>query len=165
MKIKWVLVSACVALPVSLLATAAEKFPAQCRVSGLRYEQANVLLFSQHTSKPRLYVMENTAHYPIWVTHEKKHNPGASAGWASQIMPMHWSSLLVTRRHFSLTCQRQAKSGRISTVSCSAVLRVCQFSQFFSKNPISGGYWVAESLPYAALEAHIRKRGFELPTH
>lgn len=161
MKSKFMVASACIIFSVS--AFAVTKFPTQCRVSGLRYEKDNVVLFAQHTAKPRLYVMENVARHPIWVIHERKNNPGAGAGWASQMMPTHWSSLLVTRPHFSLTCQFQEKSGKVKTIPCKAVLRACQYSQFFSKNPISSGYWVAENLPYAALALHIRKRGFELP--
>ncbi|MCX7125459.1 MAG: hypothetical protein NTU49_06895, partial [Gammaproteobacteria bacterium] len=68
------------------------KFPNQCRISGVRFLKESVSLFSQHTAKPRLYAIENTGKKAIWLTHNAK-NPSASAGWASQLMPNHWSAI------------------------------------------------------------------------
>lgn len=143
-------------------ASFAAEFPHSCAVSGLRYSEGSVVLFSQHTAKPRLYVIHNISHYPIWLMHEKK-VPSASAGWASQLLANHWSAILVTKPNFALQCRLQKKSGGMTTVPCKQVIRTCQFSEFDSKNPISGGYWVVENVLLGALEPRINARGFSLP--
>lgn len=149
-------------IPFSIFAT--EKFPHLCRVSGLRYEHRSILFFSQHTAKPRLYVINNTSAHPIWLVHEDKH-PSASAGWSSRLFPKKWTAILVSRRNFSLVCQIQKKSGVMVTQVCRHLIRVCQYSHFYSKNSVIGGYWVAENLPLHALETRIRARGFLLSDH
>lgn len=140
----------------------AELFPSQCRVSGLRFSHQSIFLFSQHTAKPRLYAIQNSASQPIWLTHEKK-NANMSAGFASQLFPQHWSVILITRRDFDLQCSFAQKSGRIVHVPCKRVIRVCQFSEFYFKNPLSGGFWVVENVLLPKLEGGMRARGFSFP--
>lgn len=147
-------------LPITVFA--AQQFPTQCRVSGLKYVHDSISLFSQHTAYPRLYVLENISKHPIWLNHDD-HRSGMDAGWASELFPQRWSAILVTQHNFDLTCHWHNKSGHMEKLPCHIILRACQFSEFTVKNPISGGYWVAESVPYRALESSIRARGFELP--
>ncbi len=155
------LVLLCTMLLFPLTLFAAE-FPHLCRVSGLRFSKESVLLFSQHTSKPRMYVIQNISHSPIWLNHEKK-NPSASAGWSSRLFPNRWSAILVTDRNFDLQCEFQKKSGGMKAMPCKQRIRVCQFSEFYAKNPLSGGYWVVENVPFRALLSRIGARGFSLP--
>lgn len=136
--------------------------PYLCRVSGLKYAYASVIFFSQHTASPRLYAIHNMTHDTIWLTHERKH-PSASAGWSSELAPGRWSAILVTGRKFDLQCNIQTRSGKMMMMPCERMVWVCQYSDFDSKNPIGGGYWVAENLMYHELSAHITKRGFVLP--
>ena len=147
-----------VIFPVTLLAA---EFPDFCRVSGLRFSDKAILLFSQHTAKPRMYVIHNISRKPIWLNHEKNY-PSASAGWASSLLPNHWSAILVTDRNFDLQCQFQKKSGGMIALPCKQVIVACQFSEFYSKNPISGGYWVVENVLFRALGSRISARGFSL---
>ncbi|EKD77765.1 MAG: hypothetical protein ACD_42C00189G0002 [uncultured bacterium] len=149
----------CVFLPATLFS--AVHFPPQCRVSGLRYSKHAILFFSQHTAKPRLYVMTNISKNLIWLTHERK-NPGVGAGWDSQLRSKRWSALLVTQRQLDLQCHVQLHSGTIKMIPCEKVLRACQFSQFYFQNPMSGGFWVVEDLPIKALEKRIQARGFHV---
>ena len=148
---------------LSFVTMALGKYPALCRVSGLHYVKKSVSLFSQHTAKPRLYAIYNQSQHAIWLTHEKKH-PSVSAGWDSQLAPERWSALLVTRRRFGLNCRIQDKTGKMTTLPCRRVIRICQYSDFYSKNPVLGGYWVAENLPYKKLIDQIRARGFTVET-
>ena len=145
---------------VSTAVFAVQSDPAQCKVSGLRYDHANVALFSQHTAKPRLYAIKNTSESAILITHDSTR--GMSAGWASQLSSQHWSGLLMTHPNFDLSCYALKKIGGMKKVSCKQVLHVCQFSQLYSKNPISAGYWVGENLTLNALMTRIRARGFEV---
>lgn len=137
--------------------------PYLCRVSGLKYTYASVIFFSQHTASPRLYAIHNMTRDTIWLTHERKH-PSASAGWSSELASDRWSAILVTGRKFDLQCNIQTKAGKMMMMPCRRVISACQYSDFDSKNPIGGGYWVAENLTYPELSAHIAKRGFVLPT-
>ena len=139
---------------------AIEKFPTFCQISGIHFGKDGVLLYAQHTAKPRLYAIKNKSHKAIWLTHQKK-NPSASAGWDSQLMPNHWSVILLTDRNFDLQCHFQSKTGRMKAVSCVNFLSVCQFNDFSSKHPIDGGYWVVENVLFSALTPRMHARGFE----
>lgn len=139
---------------------AVEHFPSQCRVSGLRFTGKSISLYSQHTAMPRLYVIHNISKHSLWITHESKSGRGMSAGWASSLHANHWSAILIGRRQFSLICQYQRKSGGVMNTSCRRVIRICQFSHVYTKNPIGGDYWVAENVVYHALVPRIRHRGF-----
>lgn len=157
---KYKILSLVITLFFSVMTFAAEKFPAQCKVSGLRYHHAKIILFSQHTAKPRLYAIQNTSKKAIWITHESSR--GMSAGWDSQLSSQHWAALLMTHPNFEFGCRLSSKNGRMKKVPCKQVLHVCQFSHFYSKNPISAGYWVGENLTLKALMTRIRARGFEV---
>ena len=137
---------------------AVNQLPPQCRVSGLQFTQKTVSLFSQHTAKPRLYAIENIGKKPIWITHTVK-NPSASAGWSSQLMPHHWSVLLVTQRNFDLGCRWQSKSGKMQAVSCQSFLHICQYSDFKSAYPIDAGYWAVENVLFSQLSQRLNARG------
>lgn len=137
---------------------AADQFPSHCEHTGLKFSHGKIILFSQHTAKPRLYAIHNISHDPLWITHNVK-NPSASAGWASQLSPMHWSALLVTRHRFNLICQIQEKSGGMKNVACGTVVRVCQYSYVYPKHPVDAGYWAVENVPFKALASKIRERG------
>lgn len=150
-------------LPVTVLALT--HFPHQCRVSGVRFSKESAILFSQHTAKPRLYVIHSISTQSIWLTHEDLNRAGSAgwaAGWASSLSPNHWSALLVTQKNFFLSCHYQQKSGRMMTLPCNQLIHICQYSDFYSKHPMGGGYWVAENLPRHVLEPQILKRGFVL---
>lgn len=141
----------------SVMGFAANSFPPLCRISGLQFSRDDLMLFSQHTTKPRLYAIHNISHYPLWITHNVK-NPSASAGWASQLSPNNWSALLVTRKKFNVICQVQTKSG-IKNIDCGKVIRVCQYSHVYSKHPLDAGYWAVENVPLKSLASKIRARG------
>ena len=156
---KWVLLCLMAIFPAILFAA---KLPHLCRVSGLRFSDKSIVLFSQHTAKPRMYVIHNISHEAIWLNHEVK-DRGVSAGWSSPLLPNHWSAILVTDRNFDLQCHFLKKSGGAITLPCKKVVTACQFSEFYSHNPISGGYWVAENVLLRALVPRISARGFVLP--
>lgn len=145
---------------ISTAVFAVHSFPAQCKVSGLRYDHANIILFSQHTAKPRLYAIQNSSKKTIWITHES--NRGMSAGWDSQLSSQRWAALLMMHPNFKFGCRLSNKTGRMKKVPCESVLHVCQFSQLYSKNPISAGYWVGENLSLKELMTRIHARGFEV---
>lgn len=157
-KCLWVVL---VSLIVVSAAAAKSIFPLQCKVSGLQYKNSKVILFAQHTTKPRLYAIQNNSKNVVWLSHERG-NRGVGAGWDSRLNSQHWSALLMTRPKFDLTCHIQKPKSRMKAVPCKQVLRICQFSWLYSKNPLSGGYWVGENLPLPDLMKRIRERRFEV---
>lgn len=136
-------------------------FPPQCKISGLHFKKNNIDFFAQHTAKPRLYAIQNISKGVVWLTHDSG-GRGMGAGWDSQITSQQWSALLMTKPHFNFSCHFQKKDGGMKIVPCQQVLRVCQFSWLYAKNPISGGYWVGEDLTLPNLMQRIRERGFEV---
>lgn len=158
MKFKLLLITFII-FPLTIFAI--EKFPTHCRISGLRFSHHSILFFSQHTAMPRLYAIKNISKKIIWLTYERK-NPGAGAGWDTQLSPQHWSAILITRRQFNLQCHFQNKSGVMMRVPCEHVIRACQFSEFYSHHPIGGSYWIVENALFHDLIPHIRARGFSL---
>lgn len=142
--------------PTVLLAF--ERFPGQCKVSGLRYRYGKVTFYAQHTAKPRLYAIQNIGNHPLWLSYQAN-GSGMSAGWDSKILPKHWSAILVTHPIFTFGCRFLLKSGKMNKTPCSKVLRICQFSHFYANDPISGGYWVGENLSLNALLVRIQGRG------
>lgn len=139
--------------------TKTTSLPLQCKASGLRYDKDQVVLFAQHTAKPRLYVIHNISHDALWLVHEGD-GRGMQAGWDTKLSAHHWSAFLTMDRFFAFNCQVILKNDKIKTVPCQSVLRVCQFSQWYAKQPIGGGYWVSENLPLPKLMHHMRARGF-----
>ncbi|MCX7120575.1 MAG: hypothetical protein NTZ67_02180 [Gammaproteobacteria bacterium] len=138
---------------------AAEQFPPACQISGIHFGRGAVLLYAQHTAKPRLYAIQNKGTVPVWLSHQKK-KPGMSAGWDSQLKPNQWSVILLTERNFDLQCHFQTKAGAVIEIPCIAHLSVCQFNDFTAKRPIDGGYWVTEDAPLADLKSRMDARGF-----
>lgn len=137
---------------------AAEQFPSRCRISGLMFSSGQIVLFAQHTAKPRLYAIHNISNNKLWLTHEVQ-NPSASAGWASQLFPNRWSAILIMRHRFNLICQMQQKSGAMKRVPCHQVISACQFSSVYSKHPVDASFWVVENVPFKTLALHIHRRG------
>ena len=133
---------------------AAVAFPPACRgVSGI----AEQWVFKG--KKQQLYLVTNTSKHTIWLTHTKK-DPGASAGWASQLAPNQWSALAMDRVGFVFDCT-ESKPGHEQRVACQDVLAVClQSATFPAKLP--GAFWVAENLPLDQLLSSVEQRGIVL---
>ena len=152
-----------IVLPVTLLA--AEKQPI-CSQSGFRFSHDQLVFFPKpHSVMAGLYVIKNTSHQSLWILRAMKHNPGVSAGWASELAPGRSSTILLTRRpvKFTMQCQLQEKTGRAVNVSCKKVLHACQFERYVSHKPITSSYWVAENLSYQAMMKRLHARGFAFP--
>ena len=157
---KKILLSIVILLLISTSAlTKTTSFPQQCKVSGLRYDKDQLVLFAQHTAKPRLYAIHNISRDALWIVHEGN-GSGMQAGWDSTLSAHHWSAILMMHRVFNFQCKAILKNQSMKTVSCQSVLRVCQFSSWYAKHPMSGGYWVAENLPLPTLMHHLHARGF-----
>jgi len=125
-------------------------FANNCIPVDLAYTK-NVVLLNTRVAKSAVYVLSNTSLKPLWLNHEKQ-NPGAGAGFASQLFPKKWSALLITQKAFSVSCQVSTPGG-MTAVPCRSVLKICQFQGLHLTK--SGDYWVAESVTHPVMMKKI----------
>jgi hypothetical protein len=132
-------------------------FPENCAAAGLEYRGGSVILNTNSQTTQGLYLLNNKSESDYWITHPVK-DPGASAGWTSDINPGNWSAFTVNIPNFELTCMKSGQS-TMETLDCEKVLRVCRISNPAFKPDMSGNYWVSEDKPLGAVLDEIRSRG------
>lgn len=132
-------------------------FPANCAETGFEYKSGGVILNTDTKSQQSLYLLNNKSDSDYWVTHPVK-DPGASAGWTSDINPGNWSAFTVNVPSFELTCMKTGQSS-MDTLSCEKVLRICRIQDPVFKPDMSGNYWVSEDKPLQAVLDEIKGRG------
>lgn len=136
---------------ISLTGIAATVFPPQCKKVAFAKVSAQTVLLAK-SATPRVYAITNVSKQSLWMNHTKA-DPGASAGFASQIQPGRWSALLIRQKAFEMDCHVVKSSGSLDIASCDQVLQVCQFQRLKVTKP--GEFWVVENVPKAALMAHV----------
>ncbi len=134
-------------------------FPANCTQTGFEYKSGNIILNTGSESQQRLYLLNNKSESDYWVTHPVK-DPGASAGWTSDLNPGNWSAFTSNIPGFELTCMKTGQSS-METLSCEKVLRVCRIENPVFKPDMSGNYWVSEDKPLDAVLNEIGSRGID----
>lgn len=149
-------------LSLMMIAGVALAVPKNCSTTHISYDQNNIILSSgQTTSSEQLFLLQNISQQSLGLNHTKQ-NPGASAGWASQIQAGHWSALVLPagNKSFALSCTHLKSPNQ--NVSCKKRLTACEMTRVgFPKNS-SGGYWAAEDLSFSKLKQHLQQRGFQL---
>lgn len=136
---------------------AGDNFPDGCTRTGFEYRGGSVILNTDSRSSQNLYLLNNKSDSDYWITHPVK-DPGASAGWTSDINPGNWSAFTVNIPAFELSCMKTGQSA-METLSCEKVLRVCRVSNPVFKPETSGNYWVSEDKPLGAVLDEIGSRG------
>lgn len=148
-------------ISISILSCRAENgnadFPGNCTQAGFEYKAGGVILNADSGSQQGLYLLNNKSDSDYWVTHPVK-DPGASAGWTSDINPGNWSAFTSNTAGFELTCMKTGQSS-METLSCEKVLRVCRVKDPVFKPDMSGSYWVSEDKPLQAVLDEIKGRG------
>lgn len=139
----------------SVTVFAQTQFPAHCSPVDFKFSQNNAVLIAKKITS-RVYAITNVGKDPVWINHQKQ-NPGAGAGFASQLYPDHWSALLVNSKNFSMDCHVQQSNG-MAVVPCEKVLKLCEFEDIHTSK--SGEFWVVENVPQSQLMQHITARGF-----
>ena len=132
-------------------------FPENCTQTGFEYKDGGVILNTDSKTSQGLYLLNNKSDSDYWITHPVK-NPGASAGWTSDINPGNWSAFTVNIPGFELACMKTGQSS-MDTLSCEKVLRVCRIQDPVFKPDMSGNYWVSEDKPLQAVLDEIKGRG------
>lgn len=136
-------------------------FPEVCTQEGFHYDGQN-LIFNKD-SEQSLFVITPTMEKSLWLNHPIGKDPGASAGWASELAPRNWSALTLggSSEDFAITCYLIGADG-IKYIDCSQSLMVCKITDASFKSNDLGSFWVAENQPRQDLLEAIRSRGIEL---
>ena len=133
-------------------------FPKGCVEEGVKFVEKNLVL--SVASEQSLYVFHNISDKSYWLNHPATKDPGASAGWASEISKGNWSALTVSDNpgEFVMTCSIIG-DGSVEYLDCKKVVKSCRLenAKFNSEN--SGSYWIAENKSLNSILAGITSRG------
>lgn len=113
----------------------------------------NIILRSH---SQQLILLENIGQEDIILDKVNK-NVSASAGWASELAPNHYSILATNQRNFALKCLRKQD---YSNISCKANIKVCQINNIAIGKASKGSYWVTENAELHTLSQTLKQRGF-----
>ncbi|MCL4243651.1 MAG: hypothetical protein KJ002_00725 [Candidatus Dadabacteria bacterium] len=131
--------------------------PPGCVESGFRHEDGQVILNPGAGDKESIFLLHNISDGTFQVTHPVK-NPGASAGWTSEIGPGRWSAFAAGSEDFRLSCV-QPVDGNMKTLPCEKVLAVCGLPNPRMPSDLSGSFWVSEDKELNALLEDVKSRG------
>jgi hypothetical protein len=122
--------------------------------------QKNWVLLNADGPSQQLYLLHNTSDKTLLLSHYQP-DPGANAGWASELKPGHWSVLAMDKEKFALSCQKIDASGEF--LNCNRVLNICDMPEASFPRLTLGAYWVTENQKFSGLVTEIRKIGIQIP--
>jgi len=134
--------------------------PAGCYLQNSDYQNGELLLGgNKKGSMQRIFFLQNQSANTLWLNHPIA-DPGASAGWMTQLAPQKWSAIAVDQGDFALNCV-EARPGSQQYIPCQDVLAVCEFQNAqWEQDKAPGTIWLAENVEYVALLDSLRRRGF-----
>jgi len=137
-------------------------FPQGCAAESYEFNGNNLVL-NEVSSKQSLYLFHNISDKNFLINHPITKNPGASAGWASNLSPGNWSALTIDGTatnigNFEITCS-VIGDGKIQYLDCKNVIKTCRFKDPVFNSENTGSYWVAEDKPLNSLLEAIKGRG------
>lgn len=133
-------------------------FPEHCLRSGFEFSDNDLILNTESGSGQGLYLFYNISDKDMWLNHPLGKDPGASAGWASNINPGNWSAFAVNKGDFVLSCSVMGQ-GEVQNLTCEKVLTACKFAKPVFKGENTGSYWVSEDKPLEAVLEEVKNRG------
>jgi hypothetical protein len=133
-------------------------FPDSCKPDGFQFRNNELVL--NPGSEQGLYLFYNDSANDVWLNHSVGKDPGASAGWASNLNTGNWSAFAINKDNFALTCS-ESEPGAVKELSCDKVLKVCKFAKPYFKPEETGSYWVSEDKPLTNVLGEIKSRGIE----
>ncbi len=137
--------------------------PHGCSNDGFEFDENLVRLNINHADRPVIYMFQNKSDHVLILNHESKEG-AAHAGWGSQLGQQNWSSFMVARRKFPLTCYKYNENAQLEIVNCKDVLTICQIVDFIdSSQHMRGTFWIAEDMPLRAVKIRMKNRGISVP--
>ncbi|MGB6976675.1 MAG: hypothetical protein WBE18_04380 [Gammaproteobacteria bacterium] len=142
MKKKFCLMIMLILAVVGVKAAGIPTIPPQCAPNHFHFS-GDTLLLNVGPPHTRVFVFNNISNQMIWLNHAPK-EPGASAGWGSQIAANHWSAILLqsNQQNVVWTCSKSQGNNTIP-LSCETVLKICSFDS--AKKPEEGNFWIIEN--------------------
>lgn len=151
-------------LIVSAGCQAQDKGPANpegCSSSDYKFGSKELILNSGTGGELNLYLFNNISESTIYMNHEPKNDPGASAGWSTELAAGNWTAISISEENFAFTCGKMVP-GRFEEVPCSDELKVCKFTKAEFSEKARGSYWVSENKTLDATLETIKSRGIEV---
>lgn len=139
-------------------------FPKGCMQTGFHYDGNQLVLNGpDQAGQQQVYLFTNISDTSIYLDHPSQFPGTANAGWTSQIDSQQWSGLTVSRKNFNWTCQVVGMA-TLESVPCDQVLKVCRFTEKFSKTPVTDQFWIAENGSLTLVMGTIKLRGIDIVT-
>ena len=132
-------------------------FPQGCVAQGYEFKDNNLVL-NESSSKQSLYLFHNISDKSFWLNHPVTKDPGASAGWGSELNTDNWSAIAMNSDKFEINCTILG-TGEVKDLNCKEVVKVCKFEKPVFNTENSGSFWVAEDKPLSNLIDAIKSRG------
>ena len=135
----------------------ATDFPKGCGHSGYHYAKELLILHTERTQKPELFLLHNYSRHKIFINHYLWRDPGASAGWSSVISAGKWSAIVLNQTRFPMLCKRMGYN--YQPVNCAKIIAICQYANInvrFQRLKNSS-FWVAENIKLAQLIRRLAK--------
>lgn len=104
--------------------------------------------------KTQIFVLHNIGVQTLWITHPTK-NPGASAGYTSELGAGKWSALVLKNPEFAIGCV-ESRPGHEQAVSCAEAISVCSYTTI--PKDLQGNYWLVENQSMPKLQEALQKR-------
>ncbi len=136
-------------------------YPEGCGSEGIEFSGKKVIVNNGTGGALNLFLFHNVSGGAVLLNRGPEKDPGASAGWASELSSGNWSALAINIRDFTLTCAKTG-SGNYEELTCKDVLEACAYSKAVFKAGDSGSYWVEEDKPLNAVLDGIKSRGIGL---
>ncbi len=109
----------------------------------------------------QLYLIHNASDKTLILNHLPK-DPGASAGWASELKPNQWSAIAMSEGKFSLNCIIGSTENYVQNADCHKVLSICDMPHAVFPRLNLGSYWIIENQEFSSVLAGIKKRGIKV---
>lgn len=156
---KIIINTACILLfSLSQLAQAETIFT--CVPVKMKSQNKNFILPGPTTAADaEVYFFKNSGKEGVWIDHPTKKS--MSAGWSSYVRAGNWSSLLLNRKNFEISC-KVIHPGNVESLDCAQAIEVCMPKEVTFKTPPKGTYWLAEDKPWSDIVKDVTRRGVTL---
>ena len=132
-------------------------YPEGCVVQGYEFKDNNLVL-NESSSKQSLYLLHNVSGNSFWLNHVMSEDPGASAGWGSELDADNWSAIAMNRENFEMNCTILG-SGEVKDLDCKEVVKICKFEKPVFNSEYPESFWIAENQTLIDLLDAIKSRG------
>ncbi len=136
-------------------------FPEGCNAEGYKISGKALFLNNETRGVLNLFLFHNISEDTIYINHEPKDDPGASAGWSTELAAGNWTAITMSQGNFAFTCGKMVPD-KFDEVPCGGDLDVCKFQNPVFSKESKGNYWVSENKPLDATLEAIQSRGIEV---